>query len=87
MLTVDRDEEAAAAAVCVDRQFTRCDEAFLVGERERDSVLESPEGRFDAGKADDGVEHDVRRARLEERHGRLAHLHVLNPVFRGERRE
>ena len=59
MLAVDREQEAASPTVRGYGQLARRDQALLVRERERDPPLERPQGRLDAGKADDGVENDV----------------------------
>ena len=84
MLAVDRKQQAAPAAVRGDRELAGGDEALLVRERKRDAALERPQGRLDAGEADDRVEDDVGIARVEERRCRAAHLDVLHPVGGGE---
>ena len=78
MLAVDRKQEPLSPAPRRDRELAGGDEALLVRERERDPVLERPERRADAGKADDRVEDDVRLAPLEELDGVAADLGVLD---------
>ena len=87
MLAVDGEQEASAPLPGRDRELARSDEALLVRERERDAVLERPQRRPDAGEPDDGVEDDVGRAALEQRHRVAPHLDVLHAVLRGDRVE
>ena len=80
VLAVDREQQAAPAALRGDRELAGRDEALLVRERERDAALERPERRPDAGEADDRVEDDVGLARVEELGGVAADLDVLDAV-------
>ena len=86
VLAVDRQQQAAAAAMGGDGELAGRDEALLVRERERDAALERPQRRLDAGEADDRVEDDVRLAGVEERGGGAADLDVLDAVRGRERR-
>ena len=87
VLAVDRDDRSAPPLPRAHRQLARGDEALLVRERERDAVLERPERRADARKADDGVEHHIGGASLQERRRITAHLDVLDAVLGRERVE
>ncbi len=84
VLTVDREEKPSPTLLCRDRELARCDEALLVRERERDSVLERPERRADAREADDRVQDDVGLAPLEQRDRVAADLDVLERVLGGK---
>ena len=87
MLAVDGKQEAAATRLGGERQLARGDEALLVRQRKRDTLLERPEGRPDAGEPDDRVEDDVGLAPFEELDRIAAHLRVSDAVFLGQRVE
>ncbi len=70
-----------------ERQLACGDEALLVRERQGDAVLERPERRADAREADDGVEHHIRGASLQELRRITPDLDVLDAVLGGERLE
>ena len=53
---------------------------FLVGESKRDAVLERPDRCLDACEPDDGVEHDVRLTRFQERNGGSSDLRMRHRV-------
>ena len=74
VLTVDRDQRSAPALTRREREVARSDEALLVGERERDAVLERPHRPGQAGKAEGRVQDDVRLRALQERRRVAAHL-------------
>ena len=78
MLAVDRQKHTAAARLRGKGQLAGGDEAFLVRQRQCHAALECPEGRADAGEADDRVEDDVRLAPLEELDRVAADLDVLD---------
>ena len=59
VLAVDRQERASPLPPGRQCEVAGGDEALLVRQGERDSVLERPERRADACEADDGVEHEV----------------------------
>ena len=59
MLAVDRDQAASAALLRRQGQVACSDEALLVRERERSPAFERPEGRGQAGEADDRVEDEI----------------------------
>ena len=84
VLAVDREQKPPTPLLGGDRELACGDEALLVRERERDSRFERPERRLDAGEADDGVQHDVGLAALEERDRVAPDLHVLDAVLAGE---
>ena len=84
VLAVDGQQEPPTPRLGGDRELAGGDEALLVCERERDPRLERPERRLDAREPDDGVQHDVGLAPLEERHGVAADLHVLDVVVGSE---
>src|SRR5688500_15687130 len=87
VLAVDRQEEPSTPLSRSERELTRRDEAFLVRESEGDAPLERPEGRRQAGKADDRVQDDVGR-RVVQQGGRIpSRLDMLDTVFGRERRE
>ena len=66
MLGVHRQQQASSPLLRGERELARRDEALLVREREIDAGLERPEGRRQAGEADDGVQDDVRLGTLEQ---------------------
>ena len=67
VLAVDRAGAASAPLPGRECEIAGGDEALLVREGERDSVLEGPERRADACEADDGVQHEVGLCGLEQR--------------------
>ena len=67
-----------------DGELAGGDEALLVRERERHTVLERPERRPDAGESDDGVQDDVGVAALQQSNGIAADLGVLDGMLGGE---
>jgi hypothetical protein len=74
---------ASPTSCAATRELARRDEALLVRERERDTLLERPERRPDAGEPDDRVEDDVGLAALEQLERIAADLRVLDAVFLG----
>ena len=66
MLAVDRQDPPAAPLLRRECKLARRHEALLVCKREVDAVLERPERGMDAGKADDGVQDDVRPGPVEQ---------------------
>ena len=80
MLAVDRQQQASTPLPRRERERSGCDEALLVGERERDAVLERPQRGANAREADDRVEDDVRLGTLEQLDGVAADLRVLDTV-------
>ena len=65
VLGVDREQAPSPAPPGGHREVAAGDEALLVREREVDAALEGPEGRRQAGEADDRVEDDVRLGPVE----------------------
>jgi hypothetical protein len=87
VLAVDRQEQPSPSLSCRKREVAGRDEALLVRQRERDAPLERPEGRRQAGKADDRVQDDVRR-RIVQQSGQIAsRLDVFDAARGGERSE
>ena len=84
VLAVDRQQEPSPRSPSRQCEVAGRDEALLVREGERDSVLERPEGRPDAGEADDGVQHEIGLRRLEDVREVAADLDVLDAELRGE---
>ena len=66
MLGVDRQQQPSSPLLRCERELARGDEALLVREREIDAGLERPEGRRQAGEADDGVQDDIGLSALEQ---------------------
>ena len=62
VLGVDRQQLRAAARERLAHERAAGDEALLVGERDVDAGLQRRQRRLEPGRADDGVEHDVRPA-------------------------
>jgi hypothetical protein len=84
MLAVDRKEKPSPTLLRGYRELAGRDEALLVRERQRHAALERPQRRANAGEADDGVEHDVGVASLQEHTRISADLDVRDPVLRCE---
>ena len=78
VLAVDRQQRASSPLPRRECEVAGGDEALLVREGERDSVLERPERRADACEADDGVEHEVGLCGLEDVVEVAADLDVLD---------
>ena len=87
MLAVHGQQLATAPLPCPDRQLARRHQALLVRERERHSLLERPESRADPREADDGVQHHVGRAAVEERDWIASDLDVRDAARGSERLE
>ena len=66
VLAVDRDQAASATPLRRQGQLARSDEALLVREREVHPAFERPQGRGQAGEADDGVEDEIGLGPLEQ---------------------
>ena len=66
VLAVDRQQQASSPLLRREGELAGRDQALLVGERERDPVLERPERRGQAGETDDRVQHDVRLGAVEQ---------------------
>src|SRR3954454_21299310 len=66
VFAVDGDQVAVAAQPRLEGELPGCDEALLVGERERDAVLERPHRRSEPREADDRVQDDVRMRAFEQ---------------------
>ena len=84
VLAVDGQEEPSPTLARRERELACGDEALLVGEREGDAALESPERGRQAREADDCVEDDVGLGSVEERREVAADLGVLDSALRGE---
>jgi hypothetical protein len=66
VLTVHRQQRAAAALSCSEGEIAGGDEALLVRERERHAALERPHRRGKAREAERGVENDIGLGPLEQ---------------------
>ena len=84
VLAVHGQEQPSPTLVRGDGELAGRDEALLVGERERHTVLERPQRRPDAGESDDGVQDDVGAAALQQSNGIPADLGVLDGMLGGE---
>ena len=71
MLAVDRDQRPSPALARRECELARGDEALLVGERERDAVLERPHRPWQPRESERCVEDDVGLRALEQL-GRVA---------------
>ena len=87
MLGVDRQQQASTPLPRRERELAGRDEALLVRERERDAALERPQGRADAGEADDRVQDDVRLCGFEQLGDVAAGLRVLDAVLARQLRQ
>ena len=71
VLAVDGNEQATSPLLRAQGQLARCNEALLVGERQRDAALERPHRPRQAGEADRRVQDEIRLGALEQL-GRVA---------------
>ena len=87
MLGVDGEQQASTPLLRGERELAGRDEALLVRERERDTALERPERRADAGEADDRIQDDVRLRGFEQLGDVAADLRVRDAVLARQLRQ